>query len=101
MILETQTHECAACGGSGSEWDGDIDYVCPVCLGAGRISDKMSVRDAVADAETLGTEIAEASYLVRTLGLLHKRTGELAAVLYARGAARAAFRAVPGLRGDR
>jgi hypothetical protein len=54
-------HACDACGGTGVLWCGRphrggrclADVRCPVCLGAGRISDRMPVADAIADAETL------------------------------------------------
>jgi len=74
----TKSHECSACGGTGGwnvcgrrhgtttcrihncceceqPWDDPCLYgePCPVCLGAGRISDRMPVADAIADAETL------------------------------------------------
>ena len=117
-------HKCGACGGLGridkphriggsSFYDGYATLVfCPVCLGSGRISDRMPAADAMADAETLlnlsYTEpkdwAAEAWntggfirwYLDRENGICEP---EYLAVV-AESAARAAFRAVPGLRGE-
>lgn len=113
-----KTHECAACCG-----DGKVPYThhrgwacvkpCPVCLGAGRISDVMPVSDSIADAETLrGSweivyehttgEFAITGLTERTTAHLWTSgfggyiPGECAEA--ASAAARAAFRAVPGLR---
>lgn len=83
---------------------------CPVCRGAGRISDRMPAADAVADAETLRLALkitksgnpdcyVKGGFAVAALvhpGVVHQLD---AAVPYAIEAARAAFRAVPGLRG--
>lgn len=46
---------CLACSGERSCWRGQ-EYgngPCPACKGEGRISDRMPVADAVADAETV------------------------------------------------
>lgn len=96
-----------------------VSRFCPVCVGAGRISDKMPVSDALADAETLirfaaddpGNNIGDAAMHARSAlawGLAtyvpgrtqgaktRKRTERVRT--YSVLAARAAFRAVPGLR---
>lgn len=95
---------------------------CPVCLGSGRISDRMPVADAVADAETLCGIKAEDGGQERHRGrcrrwhmtLLGRAQrhgesaasytkcdhGETSAPYFSREAARAAFRAVPGLKGE-
>lgn len=124
-------HECSACGGTGCRFESThggrlrpCEAPCPVCLGTGRISDRMPVADALADAETLRAfqrDPYPPNFLLRTLapdayatehGAL--RCG-VSADLWARGhfyetewalvddaahAARAAFRAVPGLKGE-
>ena len=95
-----QTHECAACGGTGDKFEHAYakagcncpacgGLVCLICLGAGRISDRMPVADAMADAETV-RRIVE-PYAVTEIN------GPVVDLYNA--AARAAFRAVPGLRG--
>jgi hypothetical protein len=88
--------------------------LCPVCLGSGRISDRMPVADALADAETLRALMIDAEHASGRLSdvKLAQEAGNDAeawsayerdalAYVYASNAARAAFRAVPGLRGDR
>lgn len=95
------SHPCAACGG-----DGVIHLFenCPVCLGAGAISDRMPAADAQADASTL------TSYLIGYGNPWKTRAAVLAWTPWPLNddsinhydvitAARAAFRAVPGLRG--
>lgn len=87
---------------------------CPVCRGAGRISDRMPAADALADAETLRLlwhERAEGFNLPDRFRVEHQtvalfwQAGSLGHYIphecadSARDAARAAFRAVPGLRG--
>ena len=105
-------HECAACGGTGeaSEYRpacsneahgegcgcGDAPLPCPVCLGAGRISDRMPVADAMADAETL--RLVATTLDPALVDWLDTWVGDPDG---ANAAARAAFRAVPALRGDR
>jgi len=73
---------------------------CPVCLGAGRISDRMPVADALADAETLRVVGMNAGPLptVRWLYVLSWTLPQFPDWKTAHHAARAAFRAVPGLR---
>jgi hypothetical protein len=123
------SHPCDACGGSGyretdvetfgtPHWGGTAYYPpCPVCQGSGRISDVIPAADAKADAETLrlfmldgrhfcdlGT--CEGYYLgYMDLGagvkLYLRRGWWKRAVAAAPHAALAAFKAVPGLRGDR
>ena len=99
------SHPCAACGGSGlvpRYFEGQ-QYMCPVCLGAGSISDKMPARDAVADADTLTSCLIAYGNAWKARALLNWTTWPLnsAVIDYydAIHAARAAFRAVPGLRG--
>lgn len=106
-----------------SGWDsctwgcGCLDYdaqtahakdLCPACSGRGWQSDAMPVADALADAETLrqaaweyDTRLANVLRKARVLGALSMREvcAETAVShLAAFDAARAAFRAVPGLR---
>ncbi len=79
---------------------------CPVCLGSGRISDRMPVSDAVADAETLyGSVVAAAPGCLFHVLLeeaqdadifMEDQDWEIKAI--AKKRAWAAFRAVPGLR---
>lgn len=78
-------HACDACGGSGYA----KPCGCHVCLGAGRISDRMPVADALADAETLQT--------VGPVIIGREPFNATEAERFASGA----FRAVPGLRGVR
>jgi hypothetical protein len=92
--------------------------LCPVCQGSGRISDVMPAADAMADAETvrlaakrrpgLRSDVRHASYYgARVLDYTCDRDdiGDVdpadVAAGYAQTAARAAFRAIPGLRGNR
>lgn len=105
------SHECDACGGTGRY---TFYYPanpiirahinCPVCLGAGAISDRMPAADAQADASTL------TSYLIGYGNPWKTRAAVLAWTPWPLNddsinhydvitAARAAFRAVPGLRG--
>lgn len=88
---------------------------CPVCLGAGQLSDRMPARDAVADAETLRFIAAASDYSVEfqtwigspsTLALnravMNADMAIHGAVDFSRErgelAAHDAFRVVPGLR---
>ena len=125
---ESKSHECAACGGSGKKATVGLprlsqdwrDRVCPVCLGSGRVSDVIPARDAVADAETLhlasddgrllpGLHLARiaaewAEHWIRTTDRTGYRPPKPIghsdkAYSSAARAARAAFRACPGLRG--
>ena len=110
-------HKCAACGGSGRKFlppkEGSTHQPngrhikCPTCLGSGRISDRMPVADAMADAETLRVHTARLlggghAWAALQHGVIAERRawqGKTAeAASFAREAARAAFRAVPGLR---
>jgi len=122
---QARAHECGACGGSGMKpqkadpvWPFKDSKPCLVCLGSGRISDVMPVKDAMADALT-ATAIASHIYSVehQTYGPAIRR--EALPLMWLSGgsrlplfktredrnynralhAARAAFRAVPGLRG--
>ena len=113
------TRECSACGGTGCEkridhWHASYRYGecrerCIVCLGAGRISDRMSVADALADAETLrqlaGDIVAEG--LRRYATSAQRNALGIANLIIFAGSgadaysqARAAFRAVPELRSE-
>lgn len=94
------THPCDACGGTGFEYRDvrehghayrirrSVRYTCPVCLGEGRFSDRMPIADALADAETLQTVGP------RIIGAGRVPYTAIEAIRFAR----AAFRAVPGLR---
>ena len=118
-----KTHPCDACGGIGEQYDtADVlVWTCPVCLGAGRISDVTPASDAMADAETLRrfadhvwseceTYADAASGLPLLLDVArgrkqggrlgyYQRKGRLGAVkVLISDATHAAFRAVPGLR---
>lgn len=115
MTRSDAGHACDACGGLGEvtcETTGL--YRCTVCLGAGRISDRMPVTDAIADAATFRfyalsywlhnrhCEDAEMHGACCALHLTTRRRRpcpETAAEL-ATDAAHAAFRAVPGLKGE-
>lgn len=124
---ETKTmrtfHWCGGCNGSGTAREPNIAptyderWRCPVCLGAGRISDQMPARDAECDAETLRANQELAKWGTRTreaLAEIDEWIGHLVvdlfrvqgglstsadAVFSARLLSRAAFRAVPDLRG--
>lgn len=111
------THPCDACGGRGVTVgrppvlaDGTIvaishPIVCPVCLGAGHFSDMMPARDAVADAETLrlltyndfSGPVQDLNHCLTQIFFARGRGTHRACAM---AAARAAFRAVPGLRED-
>ncbi len=116
-------HECAGCGGrdgsclAETELGGDSDglgmaggsYVpaplpqCSVCLGAGRISDRMPARDAVADAETLRlnceSRAPEWAWTRRHVIEAAALGGDSTLAWFSpREAARSALRAVPSLR---
>lgn len=88
-------------------WCGATD--CPACLGTGRVVDHIPVADAVADAETLhtyawdgGAEVGDLTPAYLDAAAVDLREDELLddfAAPIAESAARAAFRAVPGLRG--
>ena len=117
-------HECSACSGSGIEgWEGGSGCPgrCFACDGAGHISDRMPAADAMADARTLWHEadrrgtldpiskaLGNAATYGDTVASLLQRVwpqSELGSTVLvaaagagAEKAARAAFRAVPGLR---
>lgn len=92
---------------------------CPVCLGAGSFPDCMPARDALADAETLRAYVSAAmsnqGYSTSNVGRASRWTwtgmeywrsrgeypDEFLAAAMIRKAAHAAFRACPGLRGER
>lgn len=127
-----QERDCRACGGTKSIPDYSRGYYthsgvwlpgqdrCPVCLGAGRISDVRTARDAMVDAEALRLVVdavhTNTSYLpqarataftIRLWLIPAAEFGARAARYALEGwdahglawdAARAAFRAVPGLR---
>lgn len=93
--MAPNTHKCDACGGTGGGTYDARNPPCPVCLGSGTISDRMPVADAVADAETLRAN----NYLDGVSSdCLRAPMSTLWSYIDARGSARAAFRAVPGLR---
>lgn len=111
---------CGGCSGGGRYWDirhSCARVACPVCRGAGRFPDRMPARDAVADAETLrmvcglipagifgiGTAAAmlREPYTNSWDGPELRDALEYLAPAQARLNARAAFRAVPGLRGGK
>lgn len=119
-------HTCDACGGTGDANDyrpacsndahgdgcgcGDAPFPCPVCLGEGRFPDRMPVADAMADAETLRLALIEHDRLSHGLGMTdcewvvrdsyaRLRNPDGVARCEVAIEARAAFRAVPGLRG--
>ena len=107
------------CGGRGNVWDithSCVRVPCNVCLGAGSFPDQMPVADAVADAETLRAVAFDHTEPIRREWTEFRLT--LWGAEYYGGvsvvwppptisdsvnmstlAARAAFRAVPGLRG--
>jgi len=113
--------QCLACNGTGC--DGGCNYVqpcnlflkdvqyerghleCPVCLGSGKVEDRIGREDALADAATLRAYLS--GYDSRPAFDLRAGIGKALTVLQhlgltrraAREAAHAIFRAVPGLRG--
>lgn len=101
--MSAPTRPCLACEGRGwlacrrDEPGWRLVKDCPVCLGSGRVEAKPSVRDALADAETLRAN----NYLDGVSSdCLRTPMSALWSYIDARGSARAAFRAVPGLRGE-
>lgn len=111
----TQDHKCSACDGIGMIFDESRNHPdCQVCLGAGRISDRMPAKDAVADAETLFNAVSShvMAWAWQDLVFLSYAPQYAAESIHygmgdpqdgaelARLAARAAFRAVSGLRGE-
>lgn len=123
MARSEQDHTCDACDGIGMVFD-ELHFHpdCPVCLGSGTISDRMPVADALADAETLhlnaipsdndectlaqGFGLQARFWIKDSLSKCSRWTGDDYAESQDRAktkacaAARAAFRAVPGLRGE-
>ena len=81
-----ETPQCPACR--------DECVPCPVCFGAGRISDRMPVADALADAETLRINTSYQFDLPERVSF-GKPPSFRASVL-----AKLALAAVPGLRGE-
>lgn len=111
MSAPDRSRECKGCGGSGRERRPedeieryDVRWIppCPACLGSGRVTDGPFRRDAEVDAETLRTE-RRAVGAVTWCGnqaAWRMRVGMRSAAVWAVDAANAAFRAVPGLRGE-
>lgn len=116
-MSESKRRACLACGGtcglSPFTEDGfycpDNPNGCPACDGRGWQSDQMPASDAIADAETLRLArtlapyqtwlaLQAAAFCGRSPVLFMDPTSEHAWEI-GRDAARAAFRAVPGLRG--
>ena len=113
--MQNRDHVCDACGGAGLVSVGPFG-TCEVCLGRGRISDQMPTRDAIADAATLRTVVEGHDYYPRNAAEMLEA---IAAVAHPKpwhsdsypwheddvraltcSAARIAFSAVPGLRGQ-
>jgi hypothetical protein len=101
------TRPCKGCDGSGAApkrfdpvWPFADPKHCPACLGSGRVTDGPYRRDAEVDAETLRPTgmLWETQGWVSSAVVQDPRFPERAIACYRR-AARAAFRAVPGLRG--
>ena len=114
------SHQCDACHGGGwtTRHDGPsaISSLCPVCLGEGRCSDRVTVAQAMADAETLRsyvlgharvsslTNIARAGRSGAYARLMIEQADEFPGTSADRAAGRAAHfarLAVPALRGER
>jgi hypothetical protein len=110
--MSPATRECGACGGDGYQryYEFPGTKLCPVCAGSGRVDAGASRADAVADAGSLERSIlAEApnSLLAEILSdgceafLAFADGLDPDGMRYAtRRSVRAAFRAVPGLRGE-
>lgn len=75
------------------------DAVCPACLGTGQVTDRITVQDALADAETLLSVGPLAYSDWWAISQVRKFRGIPDGERYGYYAALAAFRAVPGLRG--
>ncbi len=85
---------CLACNSFGTVFD-PWHSLCPVCEGSGTVDAKASRADALADAESLrGNTVLDGVAVDLYEELINWNYTD------ARGAARAAFRAVPALRGD-
>ena len=100
------SHPCDACGGTGDQkWNPGYwaPKLCQVCLGVGWLSDSMPVSDALADAETLRRVKGRTGAFDPLREAAEWGEGVLSSTdpggcaVYA---ASAAFRAVPGLRGE-
>jgi hypothetical protein len=111
--VSAPTRECRGCDGRAWSLPYDTEHIgwsacpdCPICLGSGQVEAKPSVRDAEADAETLRgmTHTKPATNMTRQgiaragLGIAFETVHDGPALV--QNAARAAFRAVPGLRGE-
>lgn len=106
----TTTRDCLVCYGTGTT--GVHFWVCPVCLGTGRVEDRIGVEDAVADARTLqgvawdlpkphiSNTLRKARFFGRQVVAEIEIGGDWGLGVLAMSAARAAFRAVPALRGE-
>lgn len=104
-MTRTYSHACAVCGGRWLDTGTSDEHIlCPICLWNNGRSNLMPAADALADAETLrlawrdilswsDPRIFDATYGMEWPG---GQPAGAAAV-----SARAIFRAVPGLRGDR
>jgi len=104
------TRPCRACERTGCKFRHEgcaaRSHTCPACLGSGQVTDRIPAADAIADAETL--RLLALAYFAIPLGdeldraathLSVQECGERFASEISYLAARAAFRAVPGLRG--
>jgi hypothetical protein len=122
VTAPSRTRECKGCEGSGCGCVEKTMLVfraagsssepcadCPACLGSGRVTDGPFRRDAEVDAETLRANVAtftgtSDAWWAAKAGRFAERAAwkghRAAAFDFARDAARAAFRAVPGLRGE-
>ena len=116
-VLVSAPRTCRGCDGTGCTmsyrpYDGHTHIVmaccCGACLGAGVVVDVIPAADALADAETLWLNASTYMRLIAPHGLdwwagaasYGAITGYEHTAWYAVRAARAAFHAVPGLRGE-
>lgn len=99
------TRPCKACEGTGysallcsrAPRCMCMDHPCEACAGSGQVSERIPAADAVADAETLRFALQDAGL---GLALFYRADAFNAEPPHeTRVCARAAFRAVPGLRG--
>jgi hypothetical protein len=114
--VNAPTRECRGCSGTGCKYplcEGrrgrlilnahSVECIaCPVCAGSGQVEAKPGVRDAVADAETLteNVDLRRIALAFRDVLIAREQGLPWFGARGARQAARAAFRAVPGLRGE-